>query len=209
MSIHLTLSSKKPWDSIYRTQEGQVIYKVESVAPILGTRTMKISKTIPSFSDNRITAKGRQAQYLRDSFAHLATVEYHKIRSSRIRMGNLDVATDDYFRREGWSLINSGRKRVFTAPDGREYLWKLGKNNCKLFANDSERTPVARFHQRRLGIIRATRPASLEIFPTGTDIVDLIVITGAYMEKLRYEKNSTAANSDGGIPATVDSTSPF
>ncbi|KIM49873.1 hypothetical protein M413DRAFT_439002 [Hebeloma cylindrosporum] len=181
---HLTLSSKKAWDSTYRTQEGQVIYKVESATPILGARTMKISKIIPSFSD-------REAQRSRDSFAHLATIEYHTIRSSRIRMGGLDVATNDYFRREGWGLTTLGRDRVFTGPDGREYLWKLGERSCKLFLNDSAKTPVARFHRRRLGIIGAARPASLEIFTAGKDMVDLIVVTGVYMEKLRKDKETT------------------
>lgn len=112
-NTNLTLSSKKPWDSTYRTQEGQVVYKVESDTPILAARTIKISKIMPSFLDNRITTKGREAQHLKDSFAHLATVEYHTFRSSRIRMGNLDISTNDYFRREGWSLTNLGRLVIF------------------------------------------------------------------------------------------------
>ena len=104
------LSSTEPWDTTYRTQEGQVIYKVEAAAPTLGARDIKISKIIPSL-DNQI--QDGEAENLRDSFAHLATVEYHKIRSSRIRMGDLDISTDDYFSKEGWSLKNFGRLVVF------------------------------------------------------------------------------------------------
>ena len=65
--------------------------------------------------------------------------------------------------------------------------------------NDSAKTPVARFHPRQLRIIciGATRPASLEIFAAGKDMVDLIVVTGVYMEKVRKEKER-AANSGGG-----------
>ena len=63
--------------------------------------------------------------------------------------------------------------------------------------NDSAKTPVARFHPRQLRIIGATQPASLEIFAAGKDMVDLIVVTGVYMEKLRKEKER-AANSSGG-----------
>ena len=81
--------------------------------PLLGARTIKISKIMPTFLDNRIATKGREAEYFRDSFAHLATVEYHTFRSSRIRMGSLDVATSDYFRREGWCLTNLGRFVIF------------------------------------------------------------------------------------------------
>ena len=124
-----------------------MIYKVEYSVPLLEARTIKISKIVPSFLDNR--TKGGEAQDMRDSFAHLATVEYHTFRSSRIRMGSLDVATNDYFRREGWSLKTLGRlvifhflepqyflamtfrDRVFTGPDGKEYLWSLDQMNCK------------------------------------------------------------------------------
>ena len=108
-NIHLTLSSKTPWDSTYRTQEAQVIYNVESAKPLLGAQSIKISKIMPSFFDNRTTTKGSEAQYLKDSFAHLATVEYHMFHSSRLMMGSLDIATNDYFRREAWSLTNLGR----------------------------------------------------------------------------------------------------
>ena len=79
---------------------------------MVGARDIKISKIIPSFVDNGTTTKGREAENWKDSFAHLATVEYHTIRSSRIRMGNLDIATDDYFKREGWSLTNLGRSVI-------------------------------------------------------------------------------------------------
>ena len=64
------------------------------------------------------------------------------------------------------------RTRVFTGPDGREYLWRPSKKKvqgktsgvCKykqtrltgiieLFVNDSAKMPVARFHPRGLGVI--------------------------------------------------------
>ena len=114
-NIHLTLSSKKPWDTTYQTPGGQVIYKVESATPMPGARSIKISKIMPSLFDNGTTIKGREAEDLRNSFAHLATIEYHTIRTSRIRMGELDVATNDYFRREGRSLTILGRLVYLTS----------------------------------------------------------------------------------------------
>ena len=117
-NIHLTLSSKKPWDTTYRTPGGQVIYKVESATPMPGARSIKISKIMPSLFDNETATEGREVDNLKDSFAHLATVEYHAIRTSRIRMGDLDVATDDYFRKEGWSLTSLGRL-VFLSSEPR------------------------------------------------------------------------------------------
>jgi len=46
-----------------------------------------------------------------------------------------------------------------------------------------------------LGIIGKARPASLEIFAAGKDMVDLVVVTGVYMEKRRKEKERALKNS--------------
>ena len=52
-------------------------------------------------------------------------------------------------------------------------------------------TPPKRLsHHRRLGIIEAGRPPSLEIFAIGKDMVDLIVVRGVYMEKVREDRDS-------------------
>ena len=58
--------------------------------------------------------------------------------------------------------------------------------------NDSPKTPVACFHRQHFGIIGKARPASLEIFEAGKGMVDLIVVTGVYMEKLRKDKERAA-----------------
>ena len=57
-------------------------------------------------------------------------------------------------------------------------------SSFQLFVKDSAKTPVASFHRRQLGIIGDAGPASLEIFPAGKDMIDLIVVTGVYLEKL-------------------------
>jgi len=188
-NIHFILSSGNPWNAIYRTPEGEVVYKVKSTTPTLAGRDIKISRVVPSFVNNQVAPKGEEVKKLEDAFAHLATVEYRTIRSSRIRMGDLDVTTNGtngYFKENGRGFF--GRNRIFTGPDGEEYIWKLGQKRCKLFVNDSAKTPVAYFHRRKLGIIGAARPASLEIFTAGKDMVDLIVVTGVYVEKLRKAK---------------------
>ena len=59
--------------------------------------------------------------------------------------------------------------------------------------NDSAQTPVARFYRRQLGIIGKSCPASLEIYATGKDMVDLIVVTGVYMEKERSKERTNQA----------------
>lgn len=70
--------------------------------------------------------------------------------------------------------------------------------------NDFAKTPVARFYRRQLGIIRKLRPASLEIYAAGKNMVDLIVVTGVYMEKRRREKEK-AAHSSGGLSMLIRS----
>ena len=62
--------------------------------------------------------------------------------------------------------------------------------------NDSAKTPVARFHRRQCGIISNSSnslPANtLEIYEAGKDMVDLIVVTGVYIEKLRREREKAS-----------------
>ena len=80
----------------------------------------------------------------------------------------------------------------------RQVIPRLGfKRKCpttssQLFVNNSAKTPVAFYHRRQLGIIGEARPASLEIFEAGKEMIDLIVVTGVYMEKLRKDKERAA-----------------
>jgi len=67
----------------------------------------------------------------------------------------------------------------------------------QLFLNDPSEAPVAIFHRKRGGFFRQTRPASVEIFPVGEHIVELILVTLLYVEKLRQDKE-TSADGDGG-----------
>jgi hypothetical protein len=43
--------------------------------------------------------------------------------------------------------------------------------------NDSSQTPIARFRRAKLGIVSRSRRAFLEIFPAGSHIIDLVVVT--------------------------------
>ncbi|KIM49884.1 hypothetical protein M413DRAFT_439018 [Hebeloma cylindrosporum] len=188
-NTRLIISSRKPYNATYHTEEGEMIYKVEAASVTPGARTIKISKAIPSLIDDSVA--GSEGKLSRSSFGHLATIEYRMVQDSWIRMGGtMDISTGEYFRKEGWTLL--GRNRIFTGPDGREYIWKLGPFVCKLFVNDSDKTPVAFFHRRHVGIIGKARPASLEIFEAGRDMIDLIVVTGVYMAKLRKDKERAA-----------------
>jgi hypothetical protein len=58
--------------------------------------------------------------------------------------------------------------------------------------NNEEKTMVARFSRRNLGIIGTRHPATLEITPAGEHIVETILVTFIYIEKLRKDKERSA-----------------
>ncbi|KAF9522243.1 hypothetical protein CPB83DRAFT_730437, partial [Crepidotus variabilis] len=76
---------------------------------------------------------------------------------------------------------------IFAGPDGQMYVWKIGLDKCKLFVKDTE-TPIATFHREYLGVLSPAQTASLEIYPQGEHMVDDIITTFIYMERLRTEK---------------------
>ena len=104
INMRLILSSRKPYNATYHTEEGQAIYKVETAKPTLGARNIKISKAVPSFVGGGDA--GGDGESSKDSFGHLATIEYHMVRNSQIRVGTtMDVSTDEYFKKEGWNFL--------------------------------------------------------------------------------------------------------
>jgi hypothetical protein len=97
------------------------------------------------------------------------------------------------------------RKRVFTGPDGRSYRWDMVSrtrvvvvsalhffHQCiwpstvlfQLSLNDGSRTVVARSHR----VTGRRRKATLEISPTLAPMMDVVILTFVFVEKLRMEK---------------------
>jgi len=98
------------------------------------------------------------------------------------------------------------------ASDGRTYRWVVGallrhlrvrSSVCfflrsliqltgvfclQLETADESKTLIARSHRSNLGIIGKQRNASLEISPAGQHIVDDIVVTFLWMEKIRSDR---------------------
>jgi hypothetical protein len=65
----------------------------------------------------------------------------------------------------------------------------LAQQIWQLFLNDSSKTPIAKFHRQHAGS-KDKEPvqASLEIFEEGLHMVDLIVVTFVYIEKMRKDR---------------------
>ncbi|KAF9009733.1 hypothetical protein BDQ17DRAFT_1406716 [Cyathus striatus] len=157
------------------TDEGHSIYRVKTPLKMVHL-TSTIERAIPNIQQN---SSGPE------TFGFLAAIEFHNITPSRIRYRGQEFSVNDFFRKK-IDLTGLGSYRVFTGPDDKEYYWKLG-NTAELFLNDDSKTPVAHFHHKHYGIFRKKRPASLEIFPAGEHMMDLILVTFIYIEKLRVD----------------------
>ena len=111
------------------------------------------------------------------------------------------------------------RKRTFTGPDGRRYRWDMSYRNVVVSVNiwfrlgcvisfvvwqlsldDASRTEVARHHRATLGIIGKRRSASLDIAPQAERMLDLVILTFIYVEKLRMDKEKRQRRAAGGGP---------
>ncbi|KIJ92577.1 hypothetical protein K443DRAFT_113354 [Laccaria amethystina LaAM-08-1] len=181
------LSTRKPWNSVYTTEDGQVIYKTTTPWKICERKT-SIERIVPN----------KEVGDMRDEFAHLAEVDHGVFSSSQIRYGGQDLVTREFFRKGAWSWRGRRKGRMFTGPDGIEYRWKLGVHVPELCLNDSIDTPVARYHRSSLGILSPAHAAYLEVFPIGEHMVDLIVVTFVYIERLRQEEEAQRPRGGGG-----------
>jgi len=205
--MHLFLSKCSHLNSSYVNDDGQVLYKVETPfkffglistiksalpgdIPTPGSSRINGPRPYESISDNNVKGDVDEKETdfeskEDDRFAYLAEIKFKKITSSVMRYRGEEYETCKFFTKKelGWF----GRHRAFTGPDGLEYQWILGFRVPELVRRDAARTPVARFHRRRFVIFGKARRASLEIFPEGMHMVDLILVTFVYVQKIRND----------------------
>ncbi|KAG1718611.1 hypothetical protein EDD22DRAFT_983527 [Suillus occidentalis] len=112
----------------------------------------------------------------------IAEIEWNSWSSSLFRFNGTEVEAENFISMGGY--IN--KKFVFTGPDGRSYRWDL-QHKLVLSRNETLRTEVARYHRATLGIIGRKREATLEVSPGVVHMMDTIIITFIYVEKLRRE----------------------
>ncbi|KAH6899150.1 hypothetical protein BKA70DRAFT_1314519, partial [Coprinopsis sp. MPI-PUGE-AT-0042] len=185
--------SGNPYNSNYCTEDGQVIYKVDSPFKLVG-RTATVSKIVPN---------DESSSDMCDRFTHIGGIEFNALTTSKITWKGETKETSVFFRKgdKGW-VAGSGSHRIFAGPDGREYRWDIGSspsNLPTLHLNSDPDIIVAKCrkqHRLSSGEIAATHqergvagPAvtTLEISDLGEHMADIIVITLAYIEKLRRE----------------------
>ncbi|KAJ6501307.1 hypothetical protein DFH09DRAFT_1203046 [Mycena vulgaris] len=185
--MHLFLTTATPTNAVYTNESGTPQYKVHTPFK-LPPRTTSISRVvdgIPRHSGSAHIHEDREEDGER--FASLAHIDWHLVESSVIRFRGHELSAQDFFRKEGLGWFGLGSHRVFTGVDGREYKWSIGAHTTKLAMNGDTDTPVAHYHPKKLGLLSKPQKASLEVFPPFEDMVDEIVVTFVYIERLREE----------------------
>ncbi|OJA09036.1 hypothetical protein AZE42_09692 [Rhizopogon vesiculosus] len=179
--IRFTLSSENVRNTVITNERGQIIYKTHTPFRF-GTRITTIYKIKPNTGWSR-----------RDQFDVVGEIEWHKLTSSRFRFGGTEVVTKEFIPSRGFT----GRKRVFTGPDGRSYRWDLKSKIVVLSQKNRSQTELARSHRKTLGIIGRKRKVMLEVSPEVAHMIDTVIMTFIYVEKLRMDKEETN-NAAGG-----------
>ncbi|KAF9246381.1 hypothetical protein BU15DRAFT_40419 [Melanogaster broomeanus] len=197
--MRLYFSTDHVRNSTITNSSGQVLYKVNTpFRPFFMTGTTTIRKIVPNhppiFAHPSLPDSGSQPNtddepdhhddpdgvppgeeneiYLRDQFAELAQIEFRRLTSSTLRwfglnsLGSGVVKTSEYIPYMG---INRNW-RHFTGPDDRKYKWHLGVTICELYLEGGPRTPIARYHRYKSGLLGRPRCGYLEIaFPRPTE----------------------------------------
>ncbi|KIJ58385.1 hypothetical protein HYDPIDRAFT_119577 [Hydnomerulius pinastri MD-312] len=115
----------------------------------------------------------------------LAEIEWHFFHEDLIKFGGQDLEADTLLEQRNWST-----GRYFTGPDGRSYKWKHDPRHCWL-KEDVEGSDVelAKFHPRNAGWNKPEHPPYLEVSDSLEHMLDLIIITFIYVEKLRHDEH--------------------
>ena len=69
---------------------------------------------------------------------------------------------------------------------------------AQLSLNDETRTELGRYHRATLGIKGPKHRPYLDIQPEAVDMLDTIVVTFVYIEKLHMDKERAAQRNSGG-----------
>ncbi|KAH8813949.1 hypothetical protein DL96DRAFT_1716244 [Flagelloscypha sp. PMI_526] len=203
-------------NAMYALPSGQVIYRMETSSRLFSRgKVTRIRKVVPTSNpvDEFETVAQIHHKYLRPTVFKLHSP---RSRNDTLRVSRKAFILKARTYETGfWSAY--GRDRIVKLPNGQEAKWSLGPRVCHLFSNDSSKQLLALFHRK--GSSYPERPPSLEIFPealgvvfSGVDsegdderrieyqegiftreqrkVVDFILMTFAYVEKIRSERET-------------------
>ncbi|KAI6109087.1 hypothetical protein EDD16DRAFT_1710556 [Pisolithus croceorrhizus] len=98
------------------------------------------------------------------------------------------------------SLLQSklfSSNRTFTAPDGKTYVWNIRKTNCTLKVKGTN-LQLVKYHKRNMGIMSPSHPPYLEISPSVYHILDVLLVTFIYAEKMSKKEEQARAAAAAG-----------
>ncbi|KAJ7490957.1 hypothetical protein FB451DRAFT_628373 [Mycena latifolia] len=179
-AMHLFLTTANPTNAVYTNENGVPQYKIHT--PLMSRDlTTVISRVVDGIPRRSGKGDGHDAEG-GERFASLAHIDWHLVDSSVIRFRGREIVSRDFFRKEGVGWF--GPHRVFTALDGKEYKWIVGAQTTELKTHDDAETPVACYHPKKLGLLSEPQKAWFEIFQPYEAMVDEIIVTFVYMERL-------------------------
>lgn len=182
-AMRLILSSEGVRNTTMTNENGQVLYKTST--PLrFGVRTTTLYKVVPNADPDD----------MRDHLEAIGEIEWNLMGPSVFRLHGQKMTTDTFIPRHGIR----GRKRTFTGPDSLPYRWDMDFKIVRLSRDDATRQELARSHRRSLGVIGPRRDPSLDVDPSLMHMLDMIVLTFIYVEKLRRDKEKRAKRSNGG-----------
>ncbi|KAI9567866.1 hypothetical protein HD554DRAFT_2104178 [Boletus coccyginus] len=174
----LTLSSQSVRNTVFTDEHGLPVFKSDTPFS-LGFRTTTISRqTSNTTMEDPIEVMGR--------------INWRYFGSSIFTIGGTRLESNAFLPRHGFF----GTKRTFTGPDGHHYRWDMHTRDVTLSLDDASQTEIARYHRATLGIIGKRRSAYLEIAPQAEHMLDLVILTFIYVEKLRMDKEKRRKASD-------------
>ncbi|KAH0835495.1 hypothetical protein J3R83DRAFT_9163 [Lanmaoa asiatica] len=203
----LALSSESVRNTVFKDENGLPLYKSDTPFRLLGARTTVICRHTTRTSNN---------SEMDGPVEVVGCITWHCFGPSIFTIGGRELESNVFLPSHGFF----GRKRTFTGPDGRQYRWDMHSRDVVVGANvwfrldrvisfvvsqlsldDASRTEIVRYHRGTCGIIRRGRSAYLEIAPQAEHMLDLVILTFIYVEKLRMDKEASrrmAATSGGG-----------
>ncbi|KAK7000727.1 hypothetical protein R3P38DRAFT_2797034 [Favolaschia claudopus] len=188
--MRFILSTHKPINATYKDAEtGLIQYKVRTpikVQELVSTISRRLDIDIPR--RNSVASEQSIATGDNGRFGFLAQISWYMRAAKVMRIGEKEIDPQTFFGRPKVHWY-SFPQRTFTAEDGKEYKWYGGTTYTKLKLNDGSDTPVAEYRCKSVGLISKARDPYLEIYPEFEHMVDEILITFVYVERLRSNRN--------------------
>jgi len=187
--MQFTLSNSVPLNTVFTDEDGLPMYKVQTPFKLLGEKKTTISRM--THVESIGSSNGKKAGKNGEHYTQLAVIEWkNDVSESLFKFREKETTVGEYFQayKQGWR----GKDRVFSGPDGQDYRWRMSSSNAELTQQHPERSPMARYEPEQLSVLGKTRKATLEIYPEGEHMVDAIVVSFVYIEKIRKAREHNA-----------------